>query len=121
MTEIRRRFYYDETADSGERWLYLARDTESGDIWIVEGRAPVGEPYAETVADLAVYLAAADGPAKANLLSLIGSLIPEKGHKRPSDVIGNAVLVMRMLTGEANDHTPVSGEDAQRRGIDVTV
>ncbi len=34
-----------------------------------------------------------------------------KGHKRPADVIGNAVHVMRVLTGEADDDAPDDGKD----------
>ena len=34
-----------------------------------------------------------------------------KGGKRPADVIGNAVHVMRVLTGEADDDAPDDGKD----------
>ena len=33
------------------------------------------------------------------------------GAKRPADVIGNAVHVMRVLTGEADDDAPDDGKD----------
>jgi hypothetical protein len=33
------------------------------------------------------------------------------GGKRPADVIGNAVHVMRVLTGEADDEAPDDGKD----------
>lgn len=33
------------------------------------------------------------------------------GEKRPADVIGNAVHVMRVLTGEADDAPPDDGKD----------
>ena len=32
------------------------------------------------------------------------------GQKRPADVIGNAVHVMRVLTGEADDDAPDDGK-----------
>jgi len=32
-----------------------------------------------------------------------------KGEKRPADVIGNAVHVMRIATGEIEDRKPLSG------------
>lgn len=40
------------------------------------------------------------------------------GAKRPADVIGNAVHVMRVLTGEADDEAPDDGKDkaAQEMG-----
>jgi len=34
-----------------------------------------------------------------------------KGQKRPADVISNAVHVMRVLTGEADDMAPDDGKD----------
>ena len=34
-----------------------------------------------------------------------------KGQKRPADVVGNAVHVMRVLTGEADDEAPDDGKD----------
>ncbi len=34
-----------------------------------------------------------------------------KGAKRPADVIGNAVHVMKVLTGEADDGAPDDGKD----------
>ena len=33
------------------------------------------------------------------------------GSKRPADVIGNAVHVMKVLTGEADDGAPDDGKD----------
>lgn len=34
-----------------------------------------------------------------------------KGEKRPADVIGNAVKVMRVATGEDSDHGPDEGKN----------
>lgn len=41
-----------------------------------------------------------------------------KGQKRPADVVSNAVHVMRVLTGEADDDAPDDGKDkaAQEMG-----
>lgn len=40
------------------------------------------------------------------------------GQKRPADVVSNAVHVMRVLTGEADDDAPDDGKDkaAQEMG-----
>jgi hypothetical protein len=38
-----------------------------------------------------------------------------KGEKRPADVIGNAVHVMRIATGETED-TPETGKEYARKG-----
>jgi len=34
-----------------------------------------------------------------------------QGQKRPADVIGNAVRVMQIVTGEAEEETPISNAD----------
>jgi hypothetical protein len=39
-----------------------------------------------------------------------------KGEKRPADVIGNAVHVMRIATGEAEEALPEPGKEYARKG-----
>ena len=39
-----------------------------------------------------------------------------KGQKRPADVIGNAVHVMRIATGEAEDTKTDPGKEYARKG-----
>jgi hypothetical protein len=39
-----------------------------------------------------------------------------KGEKRPADVIGNAVHVMRIATGEAEEEQPETGKEYARKG-----
>jgi hypothetical protein len=39
-----------------------------------------------------------------------------KGEKRPADVIGNAVHVMRVATGEIEDAKPDPGKEYARKG-----
>ena len=39
-----------------------------------------------------------------------------KGEKRPADVIGNAVHVMRVATGEIEEATPKEGKEYARKG-----
>jgi hypothetical protein len=39
-----------------------------------------------------------------------------KGEKRPADVIGNAVHVMRIATGEAEESLPEPGKEYARKG-----
>ena len=45
---------------------------------------------------------------------LSGKYMPKtpKGHKRPADVISNAVQVMRLATGEAEEPTTDDGKNA---------
>jgi hypothetical protein len=40
-----------------------------------------------------------------------------KGERRPADVIGNAVHVMRVLTGEIEDTIPDDGKDQAAKAL----
>jgi acyl-CoA reductase-like NAD-dependent aldehyde dehydrogenase len=40
-----------------------------------------------------------------------------KGQKRPADVIGNAVHVMRIATGEIEDTVPDDGKNAAAKAL----
>ena len=40
-----------------------------------------------------------------------------KGEKRPADVIGNAVHVMRVLTGEIKETIPDDGKDPAAKAL----
>lgn len=40
-----------------------------------------------------------------------------KGQKRPADVIGNAVKVMRIATGEEADDAPDDGKDPAAKSL----
>jgi hypothetical protein len=40
-----------------------------------------------------------------------------KGQKRPADVIGNAVKVMRIATGEDTDDVPDDGKDPAAKSL----
>lgn len=40
-----------------------------------------------------------------------------KGQKRKADVIGNAVLIARIATGEASDATPDDGKDKAAQAL----
>jgi hypothetical protein len=40
-----------------------------------------------------------------------------KAPKRPADVIGNAVHVMKVLTGEADDTAPDDGKDPAAKAL----
>jgi hypothetical protein len=39
-----------------------------------------------------------------------------RGEKRPADVIGNAVKVMRIATGEETEELPEPGKEYARKG-----
>lgn len=40
-----------------------------------------------------------------------------KGEKRPADVIGNAVRIMKIATGEVEDTTPDDGKDKAAQAL----
>jgi hypothetical protein len=40
-----------------------------------------------------------------------------QGQKRKADVIGNAVLIARIATGEADDSTPDDGKDKAAQAL----
>ncbi len=40
-----------------------------------------------------------------------------KGQKRPADVIGNAIRVAKIATGEAEDMLPDDGKDAAAKSL----
>jgi hypothetical protein len=40
-----------------------------------------------------------------------------KGQKRPADVVSNAVHVMKVLTGEAEDNAPDDGKDINAKAL----
>jgi hypothetical protein len=40
-----------------------------------------------------------------------------KGERRPADVIGNAVLVMQIATGEVEDIAPDDGKDPAAKAL----
>lgn len=40
-----------------------------------------------------------------------------KGQKRPADVVSNAVHVMRVLTGEADDDVPDDGKNKAAQSL----
>ena len=40
-----------------------------------------------------------------------------QGQKRPADVIGNAVLIAKIATGEVGDDTPDDGKDKAAQAL----
>jgi hypothetical protein len=42
---------------------------------------------------------------------------PDKGRRRPTDVVGNAVRVMQILTGEAEDEPADDGKDKAAQAL----
>jgi hypothetical protein len=77
MAILKRCFFAHEKGNHDETWYYLARDTETGRVFIIHEwavRANLGERPLE----IAEFLAMANSTAQSNLLKLIGSLIEER-------------------------------------------
>jgi len=77
MAILRRQFYYHEKGNHDERWHWLARDTETGRVFVINGFAPMGQEEWETESEVAEFLATDSSTARSNLLSLIGSLVDD--------------------------------------------
>lgn len=77
MAVLKHQFFYHEKGNHDERWHYLARDTGNGRVFIINGYAPAGVNYYETESEVGRFLETDNSTAKANLLSLIGTLLPE--------------------------------------------
>jgi hypothetical protein len=82
-----KRFFYREKGNHDEAWYYLARDTETGVVY-VECQWAVGHLGSNRI-EIADFLS---GPSKAprnNLLRLIGTLVTKAGDAArlpPADV-----------------------------------
>lgn len=78
MAIVTRRFHYHEKGNHDETWHSLARDTDTGEVFVQKEWA-----HRENVGDcrieLAAFLASNDSTARTNLMKLIGSLVPDNG------------------------------------------
>jgi hypothetical protein len=72
---LMKRFFYREKGNHDEAWYYLARDNETGVVY-VECQWAVGDHLGSNRIEIADFLS---GPARANLLRLIGTLVTEAG------------------------------------------
>ncbi len=77
MAVLKHRFFYHENGSHDERWHYLARDTETERVFVINGYAPMGQEYHETQSEVADFLATNNGTAQRNLMQLIGTLVQE--------------------------------------------
>lgn len=81
MAIIKRQFHQHERGLGDEDWYYLARDTETGQVFVYqEWSHRVGDQYEPGNAhiELDAFLRGT-GTAQAKLRDLIGSLVADKG------------------------------------------
>jgi hypothetical protein len=76
MAVFTRRFFYHEKGNHDETWYYLARDTESGEVYVEHDWAARGNLGSERI-EIAEFLSGPPITARHNLLKLIGTLVVE--------------------------------------------
>lgn len=76
MAVITRRFHYHEKGNHDEAWHELARDTETGDVFVVKGWAR-REDVDDCRIELAEFLGRERSTARDKLMALIGTLVEE--------------------------------------------
>jgi hypothetical protein len=78
MAVLTKRFFYHEKGNHDETWYYLARDTETGDVYVEHEWAARGDVGSKRV-EVAAFLSGPSMTARGNLLKLIGTLVQEVG------------------------------------------
>jgi hypothetical protein len=78
MAVVKKRFFYHEKGSHDETWYYLARDTETGAVYIEHEWAARADTGSKRV-DIAEFLSGPSMTARDNLLKLIGTLVQETG------------------------------------------
>jgi hypothetical protein len=76
MTILTREFHKHEKGNHEESWYRLARDTETGDVFIEHEWSARNDVGTERI-EVAEFLARHEGTAGKNLLRLIGTLVKE--------------------------------------------
>ncbi len=71
MAEIKNRFFYHEKGNHDETWYYLARDTESNNVYVIHAWAH-GRDVDEAPMAITDFLNSGRGTAQDNLLKLLG-------------------------------------------------
>jgi hypothetical protein len=70
-----KQFFYHEDGSHYETWRYLARDTDTGEVFVVvEKSDPGGRPSSHRLS-IAQFLSGTKGTRTDKLLELIGSLV----------------------------------------------
>jgi hypothetical protein len=78
MAVVMKRFFCHEKGNHDEAWYYLARDTESGAVYIEHEWAERGNFGSKRIG-VAEFLSGPSMTARDNLLELIGTLVVETG------------------------------------------
>ncbi|ASW07623.1 MULTISPECIES: hypothetical protein [Rhizobium] len=80
MTVVKRQFYKNHKPNGDEYMFHLARDTESGEVYVIRQADYVVDGGSEKSMTLYEFLAGGGNRQNA-LLQLIGSLVPESAQQ----------------------------------------
>ncbi|SCB29365.1 hypothetical protein [Rhizobium multihospitium] len=80
MTVVKRQFYKNHKSNGDEYMFHLARDTESGEVYVIRQADYVVDGGSEKSMTLYEFLAGGGNRQNA-LLQLIGSLVPESAQQ----------------------------------------
>jgi hypothetical protein len=80
MAILTRQFFYHEKGNHDETWYSLARNTETGAVFIEHEWAARGDVGSKKI-EIVEFLSGPGGTARNNLLKLIGTLVPDKPAK----------------------------------------
>lgn len=75
MAIVKRQLNRHEKGNRNETWCYLASDTETGDVFVIEGSHYPPQESSEHNVSLQAFLSE-DGAGQRKLKELIGTLIP---------------------------------------------
>ena len=78
MAILKRQFHYHEDGSHDEKWCYLARNTETGDVFVIREWVDSKGHQSEQQLAIGDFLASENSTATANLRALIGTLVPER-------------------------------------------
>jgi hypothetical protein len=76
MSVVKRQFYKNKKAQGDEYWFYLAKDTETGEVFVIREFDYLVDGGSEKKMTLYEFLAGGGNRQNA-LLELIGTLVPE--------------------------------------------
>lgn len=77
MSILTRQFHYHEDGSHYEKWYYLARDTETGRVFVVDERIDPKGKQTSTNLEIEEFLSREQSTGTSKLRKLIGTLVME--------------------------------------------
>jgi hypothetical protein len=78
MAVLTKQFFHHEKGNHDETWYHLARDTDTGAVYIEHEWSGPGNTGSKRI-QIGEFLSSPGGTARDNLLKLIGTLVQETG------------------------------------------